>query len=169
MTIDADLDTTNLDLAGKGTWSADLLVRYQGLRYLVEVKSEGRRASESLVSALKKHLNTWAVEHPNEPVSGGALIVNHERKTTDPSQRSREIYTLPEFVKALDVHVVSTLDLFDWWRQSDRTAIRAAVLGDEPTRRAASTAQDDEPAGAPLAEKSRRGWLRPFWRKNGTP
>ncbi|MCZ4587722.1 hypothetical protein O4328_29210 [Rhodococcus opacus] len=164
---DAGLDTTRLDETGKGTWSADFLVRDQGLRYLVEVKSEGRKASESLVGALKKHLDTWAAEHPNEPVSDGTLIVNHERKKTDPSERSREIYTRPEFVKTLDVQVVSTLDLFDWWRQSDWTAIRAAVLGDEPTPRTESAAQDEQ-AGTPLAEKSRSGWLRPFWRKDGT-
>ncbi|MDP0989628.1 hypothetical protein Q6249_28820, partial [Klebsiella pneumoniae] len=37
---DAHLEILNLDKTGKGTWSADLLVRDQGRRYLVEVMSD---------------------------------------------------------------------------------------------------------------------------------
>lgn len=162
---DAHLEILNLDETGKGTWSADLLVRDQGRTYLVEVKSEGGRAKEALVGDLKKHLDTWAGAHPSESVSGGTLIVNHERKT-DPSDRSRQVYARPEFVNSLDVRVVSTLDLFDWWKLSDSSAIRAAVLGEAPKLRVEGTSRLDMEADAASRETPRRNWFRTHFSKN---
>ncbi|MFD6517109.1 hypothetical protein [Rhodococcus sp. NPDC060176] len=162
---DAHLEILNLDKTGKGTWSADLLVHDQGRRYLVEVKSEGGRAKEALVGDLKKHLATWAGEHPSESVIGGTLIVNHERKT-DPSERSRQVYARPEFVSSLDVRVVSTLDLFDLWKLSDWAAIRAAVLGEAPKLRVEGTSHLDVEADAASRETPRRNWFRTHFRKN---
>lgn len=161
---DAHLEILNLDKTDKGTWSADLLVRDQGRRYLVEVKSEGGRAKEALVGDLKKHLATWAGEHPSESVNGGTLIVNHERKT-DPSDRSRQVYTRPEFVNSLDVRVVSTLDLFDLWKLSNWSAIRAAVLGETPKLRVEGTSRLDMEADAGSREFPRRNWFRTHFRK----
>ncbi|OFV75256.1 hypothetical protein RERY_41040 [Rhodococcus erythropolis] len=162
---DAHLEILNLDETGKGTWSADLLVRDQGRRYLVEVKSEGGRAKEALVGDLKKHLATWAGEHPSESVSGGTLIVNHERKA-DPSDRSRQVYARPEFVNSLDVRVVSTLDLFDWWKLSDWSAIRVAVLGEAPSPELERTSRLDVQADPASQKTARSNWFRTRFRKN---
>lgn len=163
---DAGLSATDLDASGKGTWSADLVVSDQGRTFLLEVKSAGRTAGEHLVGDLLRHLNTWATEYPDKPVSGGTLIVNQQVRK-DPSDRSRQIYTRPEFVNSLDVQVISTIDLFDWWRQSNWPAIRKAVLGVAPSPPNEAATQNTRTHTS--AATPRRG--RWFWsrhRENGT-
>ena len=64
----------------------------------------------------------------------------------------------PEFVASLDslpVTVISTVELINWWRAGDWTAIRAAVLGD-----ATATAQSATPVNPPQppSAKRRRWW-----------
>lgn len=125
---DAGLTPTNLDRSEKGTWSADLLVGPDTRKQLVEVKSASGTPSESLVGDLLKHLNTWRSANPELPVEGGTLIVNHQRRR-QPEERSRTVYSRPELVRANTVRVVSTLDLFDWWKESNWPAIQQAVLG----------------------------------------
>ena len=60
------------------------------------------------------------------------LIVNHQHKL-HPSEKSAQVYSRPEFVaslEALPVTVISSVELFNWWRTAGWAAIRTAVLGD---------------------------------------
>jgi hypothetical protein len=123
------------------TTSADLLVSLAGKRRLIEVKSASSRATETLVRQLETHLHTWPQLRPDEPVDGGVLIVNHQYRLP-PNERSTAVYTRPEFVAALTTPVLSTRQLFDWWRESNWPAIREAVLGD-------TTGAEREPAEPP--------------------
>ncbi|MGC4991929.1 hypothetical protein [Nocardia salmonicida] len=125
---DAGISTIDLDTGEKGTWSADLLASAGGPGRLVEVKSESGRAKETLVGDLLKHLGTWRAERPEEPVSGGTLIVNHQRKVA-PEKREPKVYSRQEFVKSLTVEVIGSVELFRWWKNSDWPTIRRAVLG----------------------------------------
>ncbi|NGY65093.1 hypothetical protein G7043_39895 [Lentzea sp. NEAU-D13] len=156
---DAGLSPTNLDRSEKGTWSADLLVGLGSRKQLVEVKAVSGTASESLVGDLLRHLDTWRSAKPDLPVEGGTLIVNHQRRR-QPEERERTIYNRPELVKANTVRVVSTLDLFDWWKDSNWSAIQQAVLGcpvaAPPPPPSTVTASEEDVA----AESSPRGILR---------
>lgn len=159
----AGLTTMNLDAELGGTRSADLLISDRSAtRYLVEVKSASGSASENLVGQLERHLNTWPQLRPDEPVSGGVLVVNHQHKLR-PSQRSAKIYTRPEFVAALTVPVISTLELFNWWRASDWGSVRAAVLGVKSAP-IGTAPQRHDPAAAhpPTTRPAERGrwWQR---------
>jgi len=111
------------------TSSADLLVSLSGKRRLIEVKSASGSASEMLLRKLETHVQTWPQLCGNEPVDGGVLIVNHQYGLP-PDERSAAVYIRPEFVAALTAPVLSTRQLFDWWRESNWMAIREAVLGD---------------------------------------
>lgn len=131
----AGLHVLDLDQELGATKSADLLVSLTAEdtpRHLVEIKGVGGTAPENLVRDLQRHLDTWPQLRPQQPVAGGVLIVNHQHKL-DPSERSREVYTRREFVDALQVTVLSARQLFDWWREEDWAAIRAAVLGNITT------------------------------------
>jgi hypothetical protein len=154
----AGFDVVDLDVELGDTRSADLLVTLGDHRRLVEVKSEGRNASESLVNDLLKHLQTWPELRPELPVAGGALVVNHQHRLP-PDQRSPNIYTRPEFVATLTVPVVTVRDLFDWWKESDWPAIQQAVLGTTappPTHQCQPTSTTDEPpATAPPQTRAR--------------
>lgn len=161
---DAGISTIDLDADEKGTWSADLLADAGGAARLVEVKSESGRAKEALVGDLLKHLGTWRVERPEEPVSGGTLIVNYQRKIA-PEQREPQVYSRQEFVKSLTVKVVGSIELYRWWKDSDWPAIREAVLGETTPPggdRSAANATPD----APAAPQRRRSWFR--HRRSGT-
>ncbi|WP_280250264.1 hypothetical protein [Nocardia abscessus] len=155
---DAGLSTRDLDAGEKGTWSADLFASAGGAARLVEVKSESGRAKEGLVGDLLRHLDTWRAERPGEPVSGGTLIVNYQRRIA-PEQREPQVYSRPEFVKALTVKVVGTVDLFHWWKESDWPAICEAVLGEAVSAQANRSTATIEPA-APAAGERRGRWLR---------
>lgn len=123
----AGLDVINLDEELGDTVSADLLVTYKGERRLMEIKSASGAANEKLVAALDRHLDTWPQLKPGLPVDGGVLVVNHQHRL-DPAERSAEVYSRPEFVASLRAPVVSSRQLFDWWRVSDWAAIREAVF-----------------------------------------
>ena len=153
------LTVVNVDELLDDTSSADLLVSGGGRRRLVEVKSASGSASEAFVSRLETHLRTWPQLRPAEPVDGGVLIVNHQHRLA-PEERTTSVYGRPEFVATLPVPVLSTRQLFDWWRALDWAAIREAVTGkpsadaenDEPD----SPAQAPTPAGAvPTTTRSR--------------
>jgi hypothetical protein len=168
----AGLRTVDLDKELGATKSADLLVSGGAAQRLVEVKAASGAAQEHLVSHLQRHLDTWPQLRPDEPVIGGVLVVNHQHKL-HPSERAAHVYSRPEFIAALRVTVVSTLELFHWWRAGDWTAIRAAVLGADP-RPAAATAAPTEAAAGPAMPpgRSRRWWpggrTRPAVNKNET-
>jgi hypothetical protein len=62
-------DVVDLDAELGGTLSADLLVAFGSLRRLLEVKSQGRNASESLVNDLLKHLACPVAPEPTELIT----------------------------------------------------------------------------------------------------
>ncbi len=143
----ADLDVVKIDELLGETSSAELLVSLGERRRLIEVKSASGNAAETLVGQLETHLRTWPQLRPADPVDGGVLVVNHQHRT-EPGERSASVYTRPEFVAALTVPVLSTRQLFDWWRASDWAAIRQAVLGD--TDMAADAEGTEHPTSPPL-------------------
>lgn len=155
----AGLTVTDLDELLGDTSSADLLVSIGSNRRLVEVKSAGGNASERLVAALDRHLQTWPAIRPSEPVSGGVLVVNHQHKL-DPDERSAEVFSRPEFVATLTVTVLSSRHLFDWWRASNWESIRGAVMGTAAHQ--ATTAAPDEAVPPPRNPQAQQG-RRPRW------
>lgn len=84
----AGLHAVDLDEELGGPRSADLLVsvRDQPPRRLVEVKAASGAAGENLVGDLQKHLATWPQLRPDKPVTGGAMVVNHQHRL-HPSDR----------------------------------------------------------------------------------
>jgi hypothetical protein len=160
----AGLHTVDLDQELGGTKSADLLVSADGPPgRLVEVKAASGAAPESLVGHLERHLATWPQLRPGEPVTGGVLIVNHQHRL-HPSERTTSVYSRPEFVAALPITVVSTVELFHWWRAADWTTIRTTMLGVERLPAAEATAPvEGTEASLPTPPSRRRRW-RP-----GTP
>lgn len=155
----AGLSTVNLDEELGDTKSADLLVTAgDSLRRLVEVKAASGAAQEHLVGHLLRHFDTWPQLRPAEPIKGGVLIVNHQHKL-HPSERTPRVYSRPEFVATLPVTVVSTLELFQWWRAADWSPIRSAVLGSDPGAAMVSAVPPETTAG-PAAAPRRRWQLR---------
>jgi hypothetical protein len=157
---DAGLSTVDLDEELGATKSADLLASADGPpKRLVEVKSASGAASEDFVSDLERHLATWPQLRPSEPVAGGVLIVNHQHRL-HPSERAADVYSRPEFIAALSVTVVSTVQLFNWWRAADWTAIRTAMMGTDSLQ-AVVVAVSEEVAVSPARPPSRRRrWRR---------
>jgi hypothetical protein len=154
----AGLRTIDLDEALGDTKSADLLVGTEGPPWrLVEVKAASGSASELLVSQLQRHLETWPQLRPGEPVTSGVLIVNHQHKLL-PSERTARVYSRPEFVASLSVTVLSSVELFHWWRASDWAAIRTAVLGAGPPDAATDPAAAEDPATPPAPPSRRPRW-----------
>jgi len=161
----AGLTVIDVDELLGDTASADLLVSHGADRRLVEVKSASGNASERLIADLERHLQTWPQIRPEEPVAGGVLVVNHQHRR-DPDERTAEIYTRTDFVSALTVPVVPPRQLFDWWRNADWSAIRAAVLS-VPGQRGATSARapaQDSP-GTPPIEQDAAAPKRRWWRQ----
>lgn len=150
----AGLHTRDLDQELGASKSADLLVGsgHDPWR-LVEVKSAGGSAGERLVADLQRHLDTWPHLRPDVPISGGVLIVNHQHRQ-HPSERTPRVYSRPEFIAALPVTVLSSLELFHWWRAGDWAAIRSAVLGETTT--------EQVPANSTAVQPNRRR----FWQRS---
>ena len=155
----AGLRTVDLDEELGGTKSADLVVSGGGPpQRLVEVKAASGAAQENLVGYLQRHLDTWPQLRPDQPVTGGVLVVNHQHKL-HPSERAAHVYSRPEFVAALRVTVVSTMELFRWWRAADWTAIRATVLGADLSPAATAAAPVEAASGPAMPpSRSRRWW-----------
>jgi hypothetical protein len=115
-------------------------------------------ASEQMVGHLERHLATWPQLRPGTPVTGGVLVINHQHRL-HPSERTAQVYSRPEFVATLRVAVVSTLELFHWWRAENWAAIQDAILGT-----AAASAATAAERSAGLATPTRRP---PWWRPSG--
>lgn len=147
---------TDLDAELGATKSADLLAVLDQEACLIEVKSQSGAASERLVSDLQRHLRTWPQLRPNQSVTGSALIVNHQHRL-DPAQRTTEVYQRKEFVEALTLPVLSTGQLFDWWRAQDWSAVRTAVLGRLDPGQTSQSATAQRTVDAP---RRRRSWFR---------
>lgn len=158
----AGLHAVDLDTELGGTKSADLLVSAGDAspRRLVEVKGVSGPAQESMVGNLQRHLGTWPQLRPDLPVNGGVLVVNHHHKLP-PSERPAQVYSRPEFVASLPVKVISSAELFGWWRIGDWPAIRTAVLGAEtPSLPATPPAAEVPRSREAPHEQSRRWWHR---------
>ncbi|WP_328755767.1 hypothetical protein [Streptomyces sp. NBC_00271] len=145
--LDAELCTTKL---------ADLLAVLDGDACLIEVKSTSGAAPEKLVSHLQRHLETWPQLRPNQPVTCAALIVNHQHRL-DPAQRPPEAYQRKEFVDALNSPVLTTGQLFDWWRAQDWSAVRTSALGRPHSGRTSKPSTAQSTASSP---RQRRFWSR---------
>jgi hypothetical protein len=105
---------------------------------------------------MRGHLGTWPQLRPGEPVTGGVPIVNHQHRL-HPSERTEQVYSRPEFLAALRVTVLSTLDLFRWWRAENWTAIQTAVMGDAPDT-ATTPAAPAQPGPGPAKPARRSRW-----------
>lgn len=156
----AGITVLALDAALGGTKSADLLCSLGAQRRLVEVKSVGGGASETLYAALLRHLDGWASMPGRDVVEGGVLVLNHEHKK-DPSERSRQPYMRPEFLASQQHPVVTSLDLFDAWRVGDTARVRLLVFGavtDHTVAPAVPSVTAAEVSDPPVAP--RRWWTR---------
>jgi hypothetical protein len=166
---DAGFDVVNLDEELGATLSADLLATLGDHRRLIEVKSAGRKASETLLNDLRRHLQTWPELRPELPVGGGALIVNHQYRLP-PADRSPAVYSRREFVATLTEPVIAVQALFDWWRTKDWPFLQRAVMNTDnlPPESAASAAEtpptthtkQQKPHNEPSTPRRRRFWHR---------
>lgn len=128
---DAGIAVQDVDELLGATKNADLLAEYRGRRVLVEVKSCTGSAPERLAEAPARHLGTWPELRADLPVDDVVLVLNHQSKT-HPLDRDAEPYRRPEFVASLAFPVVTTRQLFDWWRNGDHETVRTTVLGIRP-------------------------------------
>lgn len=150
------ISVVDLDAELGGTKNADLLCTYGGRSRLVEVKSASGNASERAYEDLVRHLREWAQLPGSKPVAGGALVINHEHRKV-PQERATKPYGRPEFLAAQTEPVISTLDLFEAWRQDDAVAVRRLMFGalEEQIEIPA------QPASRTIVPADRkRGWFR---------
>ena len=126
---EAGIDVEQLDVYLGETASADLLCTLGVRSVLVEVKSVGGNASESLYAALVKHVDAWNANPSRPAIDGGVLVVNHEHKK-QPAERSQRPYTRQAFIDSQKHPIVTAVELFDAWRTGDWARVRALVFGD---------------------------------------
>lgn len=154
----------DLDRQLGGSKNADLLCTYAGRSRLVEVKSASGSASERLYQDLVRHLREWPSLPGSVPVEGGALVINHEHRRV-PQERRTKPFSRPEFLAAQTEPVISTLDLFEAWREDDVIGIRGLLFPGQPRRPVAdaASAQDAgsaDPRRVSEPVKRKRGWFR---------
>lgn len=125
----AGVAVVDLDDALGDTKNADLLCSHEGRSRLVEVKSAGGPAPERAYQDLVRHLREWEQLPGSTPVDGGALVMNHQHRLV-PDQRRDKPYDRPEFLAAQTEPVISTLALFESWREEDTETIRRLLFGD---------------------------------------
>ena len=152
---DAGISVVDLDDAFGDTSSADLLGELDGRRRLIEVKSSSGNAPESLIGRLENHVRNWDAPG-RDKIEGGVLIVNHQHRLS-PAARSTAVYDRSEFLRNLSAPVISTMQLFDWWRLGHWSSIRDAVFVSPP--RALSTGNSAKPGASASADTGqRRRW-----------
>lgn len=149
----ADVRVVDLDDELGGTKNADLLCSYGGRSRLVEVKSAGGNAPERAYEDLVRHLREWDQLPGSTPVDGGALVLNHQHRMV-PHERNPNPYSRPEFLRAQTEPVITTLALFNAWREEDVDGVRRLIFGDAQLRTPRTT-------GELGAARRKRGWLRP--------
>jgi hypothetical protein len=64
------------------------------------------------------------------------LVLNHQTNT-HPLDRQAAPYSRREFFDALTFPILTTRQLFDWWRADDHEAVRVAVFGAASAKAAA--------------------------------
>jgi hypothetical protein len=89
------------------------------------------------------------------PVEGGALVLNHQHRDV-PQERNPRPYRRPEFLAAQTEPVITTLALFEAWREKDAEAVRRLLFGDGDSPAGKSTLPTE---GSKSVGRS-RGWLR---------
>lgn len=151
---DTGVTVVDLDSALNDTSSADLLIELDGRRRLVEVKSSSGNARESLMGRLENHLRNWDATGRGE-VEGGVLIVNHQHRLS-PSARSALVYDRSEFLRNLTVPVISTMQLFEWWRLGQWDSIRDAAFPSPAPATSTTNPARPDPSDSAKARQRRR-------------
>ena len=123
------MKVVDLDEELGGTKNADLLCSYGGRARLVEVKSASGPAPERAYQDLVRHLREWERLPASTPVEGGALVMNHQHRLV-PDERRQKPYARPEFLAAQTEPVITTLALFEAWREEDADAVRRLLFRD---------------------------------------
>lgn len=157
----AGVTVVELDEKLGGTKNADLLCTYGVRSRLVEVKAASGGAPERAYQDLVRHLREWPSLPDPVPVEGGALILNHEHRRV-PGGRSRQPYSRPEFLAAQTEPVISTLDLFDAWREENSESIQRLLFGvtsEQVQRSPAVETVSTSPAAQTTPAAGRRRWL----------
>lgn len=157
----ADISVTDIDRMLGDTKNADLLCVYRDRSRLVEVKSASGSAPERAYEDLLRHLREWPHLPGTRPVDGGALILNHQHRSA-PNDRDQQPYNRREFLAAVTEPIVTTLSLFDAWREEDAELIRHLVFGSGGTRELEA---ENSPTAPPPQTPSRRRWASRPWRK----
>jgi hypothetical protein len=151
----AGVTVVDLDDHLGGTKNADLLCSYGRRSRLVEVKSASGNAPERAYEDLVRHLREWERLPGSTPVEGGALVLNHQHRDV-PQERNPRPYRRPEFLAAQTEPVITTLALFEAWREEDAEAVRRLLFGDVDSLAGKSTLPTE---GSKSVGRS-RGWLR---------
>jgi hypothetical protein len=89
------------------------------------------------------------------PVEGGALVLNHQHRAV-PQERSPRPYSRPEFLAVQTEPVITTLALFEVWREEDAGGVRRLLFGDVDPLAVESTLPTEESESV----GRRRGWFR---------
>ncbi|MFY1656162.1 hypothetical protein [Micromonospora sp. WMMD1274] len=159
----AGVDVFDLDEELGGTKNADLLCTYAGRTRLVEVKGVSGSAPERAYQDLVRHLREWEKLAGVTPVVGGALILGHQLRVA-PQERSRQPYGRPEFLAAQAEPVITTLDLFDAWREEDAEEIRRLLFVPAAEKLVQPLTGDAQPVPAAGQDGLGAGWRRWFRR-----
>lgn len=164
----AGIDVVDLDKSIGDTINADLRCSFEHACRLVEVKSASGAPGERLYSDLVRHVAAWPTLPGAERIDGGALILNHEHKK-EPLDRTSDPYTRPEFLAAQTHPVLTTLQLFLAWRDSDWAAVRAALFGAAllapPAEDSTATTSQPTSGAGVLGSPTERGRGRRFRRR----
>jgi hypothetical protein len=153
---EAGVNVVDLDDYLGGTKNADLLCTYSGRSRLVEVKSASGNAPERAYEDLVRHLRGWRSLQGSTPVEGGALVLNHQHRSA-PHERSPKPYSRPEFLAAQAEPVITTLDLFEAWRDEDLKTILGLLFGNATEQMMAAPTL---PTGDPDSAGRKRRWFR---------
>lgn len=148
----ADVKVVDLDDKLGGTKSADLLCSHGGRARLVEVKSASGSAPERAYEDLVRHLREWVDLPGSTLVDGGALVISHQLRLV-PQERNPRAYGRPEFLASQTEPVITTLALFDAWREEDAQAVRRLLFGDADPSTSESPKEQ-------ASDSTRRSWLR---------
>jgi hypothetical protein len=125
------------------------------------VKSASGNAPERAYEDLVRHLREWDRLPGSTPVEGGALVINHQHRAA-PGERPIKPYGRPEFLAAQTEPVITTLDLFEAWREDNAETVRQLLFGEEL---APTSAERGSEEGAPSVSQKRR-WFRPRVRRD---
>ncbi|TNM37702.1 hypothetical protein FHP29_18135 [Nocardioides albidus] len=128
----AGMNVVPLDEELGGTKNADLLCTLDGRSVLVEVKSASGVPKESVYDDVLRHLRVWEKLPDSTPVEGGVLVINHQHRLP-PHERRTKAFERPEFLAAQTEPVVTTLELFEAWREEDRVATCRLLFGPSAT------------------------------------